>query len=75
MNIILLRLLEYLGHSNPYISGVSYTGVSISSQLLGSQANNSSAIQTGPKLWNNTRSAFPALLENVIGFGCQEPSK
>lgn len=29
MNIILLRLLEYLGHSNPYISGVSYTGVGL----------------------------------------------
>ncbi|KAL3460576.1 hypothetical protein BJX64DRAFT_278456 [Aspergillus heterothallicus] len=25
MNIILLRLIEYLGHSNPFISGVAYT--------------------------------------------------
>lgn len=28
MNIILLRLLEYLGHANPYVSGVAYTEVS-----------------------------------------------
>lgn len=30
MNIILLRLLEYLGHANPFISGVAYTEVSLS---------------------------------------------
>jgi serine/threonine-protein kinase ATR len=27
MNIILLRLLEYLGHANPFVSGVAYTEV------------------------------------------------
>ncbi|KAK2852165.1 hypothetical protein FQN49_005303, partial [Arthroderma sp. PD_2] len=28
MNIVLLRLLEYLGHANPFISGIAYTEVS-----------------------------------------------
>lgn len=28
LNIILLRLLEYLGHANPYICAVAYTEVS-----------------------------------------------
>lgn len=27
LNIILLRLLEYLGHANPYICAVAYTEV------------------------------------------------
>ena len=27
MNIILLQLLDYLGHANPFISGVAYTEV------------------------------------------------
>ncbi|KAK2760373.1 serine/threonine-protein kinase M1 [Arachnomyces sp. PD_36] len=35
MNIILLRLLEYLGHSNPYISGIAYTGLSKLAQNSG----------------------------------------
>ncbi|ODH48741.1 hypothetical protein GX48_05176 [Paracoccidioides brasiliensis] len=35
MNIILLRLLEYLGHSNPFISGVAYTALSKLAQHLG----------------------------------------
>lgn len=29
MNIILLRLFEYLGHANPFISGIAYTGVGL----------------------------------------------
>ncbi|KAK2787809.1 serine/threonine-protein kinase M1 [Emmonsiellopsis sp. PD_33] len=35
MNIILLRLFEYLGHANPFISGVAYTGLSNLAQHLG----------------------------------------
>lgn len=27
MNIVLLRLLEYLGHANPFVSGIAYTEV------------------------------------------------
>ena len=27
MNIVLLRLIEYLGHPNPFTSGVAYTEV------------------------------------------------
>ncbi|WEW59433.1 serine/threonine-protein kinase M1 [Emydomyces testavorans] len=35
MNIVLLRLLEYLGHSNPFIGGVAYTELSKLAQHLG----------------------------------------
>ncbi|PGG96942.1 serine/threonine-protein kinase ATR [Blastomyces parvus] len=35
MNIILLRLFEYLGHPNPFISGIAYTGLSTIAQRLG----------------------------------------
>ncbi|PGH17548.1 hypothetical protein AJ79_01148 [Helicocarpus griseus UAMH5409] len=35
MNIILLRLFEYLGHPNPFISGIAYTGLSKLAQHLG----------------------------------------
>jgi serine/threonine-protein kinase ATR len=28
VNIILLRVFEYLGHTNPFISGIAYAGVS-----------------------------------------------
>ncbi|OJD13407.1 hypothetical protein AJ78_06141 [Emergomyces pasteurianus Ep9510] len=35
MNIILLRLFEYLGHANPFISGIAYTGLSKLAHHLG----------------------------------------
>ncbi|QSS66872.1 phosphatidyl inositol 3-kinase [Histoplasma capsulatum] len=35
MNIILLRLFEYLGHPNPFINAIAYTGLSKLAQHLG----------------------------------------
>ncbi|EFR05531.1 kinase rad3 [Nannizzia gypsea CBS 118893] len=34
MNIVLLRLLEYLGHANPFVSGIAYTEISKLATLL-----------------------------------------
>lgn len=68
MNIVLLRLLEYLGHTNPFISGVAYTevnGSSIDLKLLLIFE----AIEVGPASRTDSSSAFSAILENLVRAG------
>ncbi|EEP77729.1 hypothetical protein UREG_02578 [Uncinocarpus reesii 1704] len=53
MNIVLLRLLEYLGHTNPFISGVAYSELMIE------------VVKIGPTSRIDACCSFPAILENV----------
>jgi hypothetical protein len=84
-NIILLRLLEYLGHTNPYVCAVAYNEVSLYDRdrfaYLSSLRPRSAkslqfdlAIQTRTTIFHDACRPVSTLLENPFGHCCQKPS-